>query len=200
MRPVASRRSRKWLLPMSRCAVMRPAARSVSPSLNCSRTSAIDPLTSKPEPNGSTPLARRASSFLRRSAISSFSSSIVGERTYGLCERAKLGSVRSNAFQSLSDELVDKGRSRLRSATEDSCWFPTRLPPDSSTQRLYFSAGQSRCVNRHTLDRAQPPALDVPHAFAQTRCHWDERPAPQASTQIEASHRQDRSTGIPARF
>src|SRR5204862_344299 len=41
MRPVASRRSRKWLLPMSRCAVIRPATRSVSLSLNCSRDSAI---------------------------------------------------------------------------------------------------------------------------------------------------------------
>src|SRR5579884_781101 len=79
MRPVASRRSRKWLLPMSRCAVIRPAARSVSPSLNFSRTSAMDPLTSNPEPNGSTPFARRASIFLRRRAINSFSFSIEAE-------------------------------------------------------------------------------------------------------------------------
>ena len=35
---------------------------------------------SKPQPNGSMPFARSASSFLRRSAISSFSSSIFGER------------------------------------------------------------------------------------------------------------------------
>src|SRR6266550_2627150 len=76
MRPLESRRSRKWLLPMSRCAAMRPAARTVAPSLNFSHTSPTDPLGSKPAPNGSTPFVRSASSFLRRSAMSSFSSSI----------------------------------------------------------------------------------------------------------------------------
>ncbi len=46
---------------MSRCAVMRPAARSVLPSSNFSRTSASEPLVSKLWPNGATP--RRAQCF-----------------------------------------------------------------------------------------------------------------------------------------
>src|SRR5438552_4462518 len=61
---------------MSRCAVIRPAARRISPSLNLSRTSAMEPEASKLAPNGSILLARSACSFARRWAISSFSSSI----------------------------------------------------------------------------------------------------------------------------
>jgi len=63
---------------------MRPAARSVSSSLNFSRISEMLPSMSKLFPNGSTPRARRVSSFLRRKAISSFSSSIFGEFNIGL--------------------------------------------------------------------------------------------------------------------
>src|SRR5258707_725629 len=73
---------------MSRWAVMRPAARSVSPSLNFSRTSAIAPEVSKARPNGSTPRARSAFNFSRRCAISSFSGSMrqecLGWRGVGL--------------------------------------------------------------------------------------------------------------------
>ena len=58
-------------------AITHPAARSVSPSANFSRTSPIDPVVSKLRPNGFTPRARSASIFWRRSAISSFSSSML---------------------------------------------------------------------------------------------------------------------------
>src|ERR1700719_2439594 len=124
---------------MSRCAVMRPAVRRVSPSLNFSRTCAIDPVTSKPPPYGSTPLARSASSFLRRSAINSFSSSIEDESKPCEVWDETSPCFKLNVLQSLCGESVDKDRSRRRSGGEHSCWFPTRLPPDLERSHSYFS-------------------------------------------------------------
>src|SRR5947208_7041016 len=71
IRPLASLRSTKWLLPMSRCALMRPATRKLAPSANFSRTCAISPEVSKATPKGATPSFSKAANFSRRNASNS---------------------------------------------------------------------------------------------------------------------------------
>src|SRR5260221_3896798 len=70
---LASLRSTKWLVPMSRCALIRPATRKLAPSANFSRMCAISPEVSKAAPKGATPSFSKAANFSRRNASNSLS-------------------------------------------------------------------------------------------------------------------------------